>query len=278
MAERVRDVVLGSLTALTYEPMKVRLRAFDGPRVVIDSDRAAIVWEPGRVVPSYAVPEADISAELTAVVETAPEGPDQSAELMPGIRILQPGRFRLHTTPGEELAVTLGGERREGAAYRLADADLTGYVVLDFTAFEQWQEENEPVIGHPRDPFKRIDVKRSERHVRIERDGRLLADSHRPSLLLETLLPTRYYLPAEDVHFDELVPSDAHTVCAYKGFASYWALPGPDGPMDICWTYRDPQNDAMPVKDLICFYNEMVDMTVDGVAHSRPRTPWSRPS
>ena len=278
MAERVRDVVLGSMGALTYEPMKVRLRAFDGTRVVVDSDRAVIVWEPGRVVPSYAVPESDITAELTAVVEPAPEAPDHGAELMPGVRILPPGRFRVHTTPGEELAVTLGGERREGAAYRLADRDLAGYVVLDFTGFEQWREEDEPAIAHPHDPFKRIDVRRSDKHVRIESDGTLLADSHRPSLLLETMLPTRYYLPAEDVHFAELVPSESRTACAYKGFAAYWALPGPDGPVDICWTYRDPLNDALPVKDMVCFFDEMVDVTVDGVLRSRPRTPWSRPS
>ena len=129
--------------------MSVRLRAFDGPRVVVDSDRAVIVWEPGRVVPSYAVPESDISAELTAVVEPEPEAPDHGAELMPGVRILPPGRFRLHTTPGEELAVMLDGERRDGAAYRLADPDLAGYVVLDFTAFEQWREEDEPAVGAP---------------------------------------------------------------------------------------------------------------------------------
>lgn len=278
MAERVRDVVLASMGTLTFEPMKVRVRALDGTRVVVDSDRAVIVWEPGRVVPSYAVPESDISAELTAVVEPEPESPDHSVELMPGVRMLPPGRFRLHTTPGEELAVTLGGEQRDGAAYRLADPDLAGYVVLDFTAFEQWREEDDVAIGHPRDPFKRIDVRRSDRHVRIERDGRLLADSHRPSLLFETMLPTRYYLPAEDVLFDELVPSESRTVCAYKGFAAYWALPGPDGPVDICWTYRDPQNDAVPVKDMICFFNEMVDVTVDGVSLPRPRTPWSHPS
>ena len=121
-------------------------------------------------------------------------------------------------------------------------------------------------------------MRRSDRHVRIEHDGTLLAESHHPSLLLETMLPTRYYLPAEDVHLAELVPSGSRTVCAYKGSAAYWALPGPDGPVDICWTYRDPLTDALPVKDMISFYNEMVDVTVDGVSRPRPRTPWSRPS
>lgn len=183
------------------------------------------------------------------------------------------GRFRL--TPGEELSLRLAGGDRDGAAYRLHDPDLAGYVVVDFDALDRWREEEDDVVAHPRDPFKRIDVVRSARHVRIELAGVLLAESRQPSLLFETGLPVRYYLPAEDVRFDRLAPSDTVTWCAYKGRATHWSADDTSGAVDVCWTYTDPRNDAAPVRDLIGFYQERIDLTVDGVRRDRPRTPWS---
>ena len=263
---------------LGYEPMAVRLRAYDGDRTVLDSVNARLVWEPRRVVPSYAVPEDDLLAAVRPATAPPPPAPDAHVEIAPGIRILPPGQFRVHSSPGEELAVEVGGGWQDGAAFRLADPDLPGVVVLDFTAFDRWLEEEEPVVGHPRDPFKRIDVKRSSRHVRVERDGVLLADSRSPSVLLETSLPPRWYLPAADVRFDVLESSSSRTVCAYKGFADYWALNTEDlGAIDICWTYRDPLTDALAVKDMVCFYSEQVDVIVDGERRARPVTPFSAP-
>ena len=95
-------------------------------------------------------------------------------------------------------------------------------------------------VGHPRDPFHRIDVVPSSRHVRLELDGQVLAESSRPALLFETMLPARYYLPREDVQA-ELVPSATRTFCAYKGQASYWtAASGGGGLADIAWTSPRP--------------------------------------
>lgn len=270
----MRDLELGGWDSLRYEPMLVRLRAFDGDRAVVDTERARLVWEPHRVVPSYAVPAADVAVELTPTTAEPPE-PMEGVELLPGVRILPPGRFRYHSADGVELDLRLDAGVAEGGAYRPSDPDLADYVVLDFHAFDRWLEEDEPAVSHPRDPFKRIDVKRSDRHVRVERDGTVLADSRRPSLLLETFLPIRYYLPAEDVRTDLLQPSATDTWCAYKGQATHHAVPGPDGPVDVAWSYADPLNDAVPVQHMICFYDERVDVIVDDVAGERPRTPWS---
>ncbi len=270
-------LLLAAQRNLVYEPMVVRLRAYDGDRVVLDSVRARLVWEPRRVVPSFAVPEDDLLVAVRPVTEPPPAAPDSHVEIAPGIRILPPGQFRVHSAPGEELAMEVGGRWQDGAAFRLADPDLPGVVVLDFSAFDRWLEEEQSVVGHARDPFKRIDVKRSSRHVRVERDGVLLADSRNPSLLLETSLPPRWYLPAEDVRFDALESSSSRTVCAYKGFADYWALETEDGAIDICWTYRDPLTDALAVKDMVCFYAEHVDVIVDGERRARPVSPFSRP-
>lgn len=91
-------------------------------------------------------------------------------------------------------------------------------------------------------------------------------------LLFETLLPVRFYLPHEDVS-PRLEPSDTVTFCAYKGRASYFSLPG--GRDDIAWTYSEPLREAKPVRDCVCFFDEHVDVTVDGVPRSHPTTPWS---
>lgn len=111
----------------------------------------------------------------------------------------------------------------------------------------------------------------SSRHVQLELDGQLIADSIRPALLFETMLPTRYYLPREDVRA-ELIPSSTRTFCAYKGQASYFSLPGL---ADAAWTYTDPRHDAAQVRDLVAFFDERVDVTVDGTPVARPVTPWS---
>jgi uncharacterized protein (DUF427 family) len=125
-----------------------------------------------------------------------------------------------------------------------------------------WLEEDEPVMAHPRDPFKRIDVLSSTRHVRVELGGDTIAESSRPMMLIETSLPVRWYLPREDVRMELLTPSGTQSVCAYKGVASY--LSASDAP-DVAWFYREPLHDALPVKDLLSFWRSAT-VYVDGVA------------
>jgi len=122
--------------------------------------------------------------------------------------------------------------------------------VLHWEPFE-WLEEDEPVLGHPHDPFKRIDVLRSDRHVRVEVGDVTVAESTRPTMVVETALPVRWYLPPADVRMDLLTPSEQRTVCAYKGVASYLTA---EGAPDVAWFYPDPLHDALPVQDLICFW------------------------
>jgi uncharacterized protein (DUF427 family) len=179
--------------------------------------------------------------------------------------------FNAHTCPGTAFDVVAGDETAGAAAYRPDDPDLADYVILAFDSFE-WRDKNERVVAHPHDPFGRIDVLRSSRHIRIEYDGRLLAESNRPTMLFETLLPERCYLPHEDVVVP-LEPSDTVSYCAYKGQAAYYSVP--DGPRDVAWTYREPLHDAELVRDMVCFFDERLDVTVDGVRRERPVMPWS---
>jgi uncharacterized protein (DUF427 family) len=270
MSTRMRDLLGQARRELRYEPIEQRVRA----GMVVDSTRAVLVWEPRRVVPTYAVPIAALMAQL--VPAGAESGADENVGArLPAISsrpILDPTvPFDAHSCAGTAFDVIAGEETGAAAAFRPDYPDLADYVILEFAAFE-WREEDEPVVSHPHDPFSRIDVLRSSRHVRIELDGRLLAESSRPMLLFETLLPVRFYLPREDVAVP-LELSDTATYCAYKGRASYYSVP--DGPRDVAWTYHEPLHDAEPVRDRICFFDERLDVIVDGKRRDRPITPWT---
>ena len=214
-----------------------------------------------------------LSAQL--VPAGAESGDDETGVRLPGISsrsVLDPTvPFGTHSCPGTAYDVIAGDETGAAAAYQPDDPDLADYVILEFDAFE-WREEDEHIVSHPHDPFGRIDVLRSSRHVRVEHDGRLLAESSRPMLLFETLLPVRFYLPREDVAV-RLQPSDTVTYCAYKGRATYYSVP--DGPRDVAWAYHEPLHDAELVRDRVCFFDEHLDVTVDGERRERPVTPWS---
>jgi uncharacterized protein (DUF427 family) len=152
---------------------------------------------------------------------------------------------------------------------------LEGWVVVDFAAMETWHEEDGRVFGHVRDPYHRIDVLPTPRHVAISLDGELLAESTRALALFETALPPRWYLPRVDLKA-EIEESDKVTVCAYKGFATHWHVHVGDGIVrDLAWTYEDPLRDGEQVRGLVCFYNERVDVELDGEPQERPTTPFS---
>lgn len=281
MSVRLRDSLMSGLGQLRHEPTAKRIRAQFGADTVIDTTRAVLVWEPRRVVASYAVPSEDIRADLVSAAVGSAGDTDDVGFLMPDLSsrpLLDPSvPFGAHTADGEVVDVRLAGQTRSGAGFRLKDAELDGYVVLDFAAFDVWLEEDEVNVGHPRDPFHRIDVLASSRSVRLEHDGTVLADSSRPTLLFETMLPTRYYLPREDVRV-ELIPSETRSYCAYKGHASYLS-PTVGGKViqDLAWTYEQPLFEASHVGGKVAFFTERVDVVLDGKRLERPVTPWSTP-
>jgi uncharacterized protein (DUF427 family) len=279
----MRDLLTGGFSQLRYEPIGKRIRAVLGGSTVVDTTRALLVWEPRRIVPSYAVPDGDVTAELVPADAAAAEAPGTIGVRMPelsGRPVLDPSvPFALHSAEGRAADLRANGQTRPAAGFYPADPDLAGHVVLDFGAFDAWYEEDELNVAHPRDPFHRIDVLPSSRQVRMELDGRVLAQSSRPTLLFETMLPVRYYLPRDDIRV-VLSPSATRTYCAYKGQATYWSAQAGDRAVpDIAWTYEQPRSDAAQVRGLIAFFNERVDVFVNGERLERPITPWSaRPS
>src|SRR5262249_7077707 len=128
---------------------------------------------------------------------------------------------------GEVLDVVTANATAAGGALRYPDSpfeELRGAVRLQWTAMDEWLEEDEPVYVHPRDPYSRVDILASTRHIRVEVDGVTVAESHSPRILFETGLPPRYYLPMTDVRQDLLVRSEHQTQCPYKGTAGYFSL------------------------------------------------------
>ena len=259
------------LPQLRVQPVPKLLTVRLGPDLVARTDRPLVVMEPMRVVPSYAVPVADLHVAL----EPAPDGPPP--EYRPvgfgdGPPLLDPSvPFAVHTAEGASVRVRAGD--RTGDGFR--PHDLADHVILDFDAFDWW-EEDEPLFGHPRDPFHRIDVRRSSRRVRISHEGTVLADSRRPWALFEGFFPLpRWYLPREDVAL-ELLPSELRTTCAYKGHATHYDIDaGGTRLPHIAWSYEDPSGDARDVGGCVAFYQERLDVEVDGEPVVRVRTPWS---
>ncbi len=248
---------------LRYEPIEKRIRAELGGHLVVDTTRALLVWEPRRIVPLFAVPGKDLWGELSPAGETQP-APDG---------ILHPGiPFAAHSTPGESLTVSTHGETRVGAAFRAADPDLAGHLVLDFDAFDRWYEEDVELRGHPRSPYHAVDARVSSRHITVVYKGQTLADTTNATLVFETGLPTRYYIPRADLTMP-LTGSDLTTYCPYKGEASYFRVDDRD---NLAWSYESPLPDAAPLKDLVAFFDDIMEVTVDGVRREPANSPVAR--
>jgi uncharacterized protein (DUF427 family) len=276
MARSLEAVLSDVLPQLRYLPSIRRVRVRLGPHLVADSTRAVLVWEPMRVVASYALPAADLRAELVPAEAGPPPtytaigfGEDSPPLLDPSVP------FAVHTADGRPVTIVLGEARAESAGYALDDVDLAGYIILDFDAFD-WFEEDQPLVGHPRDPLHRIDVCPSSRTVRIEHEGTVLAETDQARLLFEGTFPlARYYLPRDAVRV-QLTPGTLQTTCAYKGHATHWTVEAEGLRLpDIAWSYERPEPDAIPVTGYLSFYTERLDVYVDGEPVRRVRTPWS---
>ena len=193
----------------------------------MDSTSAVLVWGPGASHPSYAVPGADISTEL-----------HRARDSDAGHRHVHPGiPFTVHTA--RRANPYRSSDRSPG--FRLDDPDLAGYVVLDFDAFDGWLEEDERDHGHPRDPYSRIDVRRTSRPVRIELDGEVLADTTTRGCSSRPGIHTRFYLPKEDVRGELRAQRPALLLPVQgRGVVLVGRRPAPD----IAWSYEDPLPDG----------------------------------
>ena len=201
-------------------------------------------------------------------------GQDAIVDSRRAVLVWEPGKkVPIYAFPREDVALASGGATTFPARGS-ADPDLDGYITIPWDSLDHWFEEDEEVFVHPRDPFVRVDALKSSRHVRVERDGHLLAESDAPILVFETGLPTRYYLPERDVDQSMLADSDLQTGCPYKGSASYRdvLLDGRRHP-GLFWYYQAPFREVSAVKGYLAPYNERVDLIIDGHRQERPAGP-----
>jgi uncharacterized protein (DUF427 family) len=141
---------------------------------------------------------------------------------------------------------------------------------------DAWFEEDEEVFTHPRDPYTRVDILASSRHLRVEVDGTAIAESPSPRLLFETGLPVRFYLPKPHVRMDLLQLGETVTHCPYKGRAQSWSVRVGDRTYEnYAWSYPTPLPESQRIAGLIAFYDEKVDLFLDGVRQERPSTKFA---
>jgi uncharacterized protein (DUF427 family) len=243
--------------ALRIEPSPKRVRTYLAGQLVADTRHPVLVWE-GPHYPVYYLPAADFAAELVPAGRTEHSPSRGEAEI---------------------LDVKVANATAAAGALRYPQsplAELRDLVRLDWNSMSEWLEEDEPVYTHARDPHTRVDILASSRHVRVELDGVTVADSRQPRILFETGLPPRYYLPLTDLRMDLLRPTETSSHCPYKGTASYWTVDtGQAEHRDVAWMYRTPLPESQKIAGLACFYNEKVNLFLDGEPQERPRTHFS---
>ena len=245
------------------EPSPRWIRVKFGDTVIADSKRALLLCQYGPgpfpgFLPAYYFPQEDVRMDA-----------------------FSPSGQQDHDAVVAYQTLRIGDLVAEQAAW-IVQAPPPAFATLQHTVsftWEQmagWYEEEEEVFVHARDPHKRVDVLLSSRHVRVAIAGVTIAETHRPYLLFETTLPTRYYIPREDVCMELLTPTTHTSRCPYKGTAQYWSVTLGDRTLDnMVWSYPNPIPENPKIKDLLCFFNERVDLFIDGEIQPRPLTPWS---
>ena len=243
---------------IRIEPGTKRVRVYLGGQVVADTGHPMLVWEV-PYYPTYYFPVVDVRTGLMEADGGMQHSPSRG--------------------DGRTFTVSAGGSRAQRAALLYADSpieELRDLIRFDWDSMDAWFEEDEQVFTHPRDPYTRVDILASSRHVRVEVSGTTIAESTSPRMLFETGLPVRYYLPKTHIRMDLLTPTESVSHCPYKGQAEYWSVRAGDGVCDdLAWSYRAPFAESQKIAGLIAFYNEKVDIYVDGVLQDRPVTKFS---
>jgi uncharacterized protein (DUF427 family) len=246
----------GKRPRIGFEQGAKRIRAYLGGELVADTTHPVLVWE-GPHYPVYYFPATDVRDELLQADGGLAHSPSRG--------------------DGRTFTVTAGGTLAAGAALSYDSSpieELRGLIRLDWDAMDAWFEEDEQVFTHARDPYTRVDILHSSRHVQVQIAGVTVADSASPRLLFG--LPVRYYLPRTHVRMDLLELGEAVTHCPYKGQAQSWSV-RLDGELheNQAWSYPTPLPESEAIAGLMAFYNEKADILIDGVPQERPRTKFS---
>jgi len=250
------------------EPSPKRIQAIHNHTQILDTKSALLVWEhqyyPAIYVPSEDLKKGVLEAPNDRVLDASPA--QDFANKLADLKL----------TDGGALRVLKVGDVVVEDVLLLESGKLAGHVRIPFDKIDLWLEESVPMHVHIRDPYKRIDTLQSSRHIVVKIDGTVMAETRSPTLLFETGLPTRYYLPIDSLNWNYIHGSDTVTKCPYKGEANYYSvLFNGKEYKDVIWYYKYPIAESLAVAGLICFYNEKVEILIDGVKEEKPKTRWS---
>ena len=246
--------------AIYLEDTPRRVRVVFGGETIADSRRAKLLHEAG-LLPVYYFPMEDVRMDLLEESDHTTHCPFKG--------------------DASYWSVRAGDKVAENAVWGYPEPidsapPIAGYLAFYWREMDHWYEEDEEVFVHPKDPYHRVDVLESSRHVTVRVNGEVVAETDRPKILFETGLPPRYYIPEEDVREDVLAASEKATMCPYKGTASYYSVDAGGGRAeDLVWYYPEPLPEVGKIRGHLCFFNEKVDLEVDGEAQGRPQTQWS---
>lgn len=232
-----------------WEDWPRRMRAIFAGETVVDTRATKFLHEIGTF-PEHYFPLADVRRDLLVASEARAhderKGPARLFDLQVGAR-------------RAAAVVATYPEPPEGAP------PLAGYARFDLGALDRWFEEDDAVYAHPRDPYHRVDVRASSRHVVVRHADQVIAESTRPKLLFETSNPIRYYIPFADVRLDLLEMSDTLSECPYKGDGQHWhVIEGDRLVQDAGWSLPHPLPEGLAAAEHVCFYPEKVEVVVDG--------------
>ena len=230
---------------LFAEPLRRRMRVRFGGEWIADSEDVVLLHESGRYPVAY-FPLADIRP---GVLDTEN-------------RTTRHGELG----PTSWYTVTAGDKSTARAAWTFTGLPeharlLKGRVAFAWRAMDAFYEEDERIVGHAADPYHRIDIRKTSRHLVVKDGDRVIADTSRPVVLYESGFAPRWYVPRTDVDESALTPVDGQTFCPYKGLADYYDI---GSCKRAAWGYPEAWPEVAAVSGWISFEPDLVDVRLDG--------------
>ena len=237
---------------LYVEPLRRRMSVELGGGVIARSDGAVILFEPARYPVAY-FPIGDIDETVLQLSDHKSTHPDL-------------GETKWFDVVGGD------GKTTQRGAWQHVDPPGQAAALRDTVAFawrtmDAFYEEEERILGHAADPYHRIDIRRTSRHLVVRQDDRVIADTHAPLVLYESGFAPRWYVPRADVAAEALHAVEGQTFCPYKGLASYYDI---GEARNAAWSYRAPFEEVGRIADLVSFYPKKVTVTIDGEKLEEP--------
>ena len=233
---------------LFAEPLRRRMRVRFADRWIADSEDVVLLHEPGRYPVAY-FPQGDIESGILIAEDRVTQNQDLGETRWFTVKLSErPDREANHAawqhTGLPQHATILGG--RVAFAWRAMDA---------------FYEEDERRVGHAADPYHRIDIRSTSRHL-VVRDGeRVITDTQQPLALYESGFAPRWYAPHEDIDESALKPVEGQTFCPYKGIASYYDI---GSRKRAAWSYVNAWKEVGRVSNLVSFEPDKIDVYLDG--------------